>query len=63
MDITEEVELYQDEDFCPSCSQGLRERGLPPNVLVTLRHRTARKNLEVKVCPDCDKGAAQLGMR
>lgn len=52
---------YQDTDFCAVCAPLRRREGLGPLLLLTLPVRTDKGNI-VKVCEDCDGGAAKLGM-
>jgi hypothetical protein len=56
-------ETYQDEDFCALCTPKRQKQGLAPYLLITLPYTTAHKNLDVRVCPDCDGSAAELGIR
>lgn len=58
-----EQEIYQDEDFCAYCTPIRRLESLPPFTLVTLPRTTARHGYILRVCPNCDGGAAELGMR
>lgn len=56
-------EALQLDDFCQLCAPTRRAEGLPPNIKVALTVHTKHKGLAVKVCPDCDGEAAQLGTR
>lgn len=58
-----EQEIYQDEDFCAICTPLRKEEGLFPYTLVTLPRTTVRHGYVIRVCPNCDGEAAQLGMR
>lgn len=54
---------YSFEDFCANCASERRAAGEPPHIKVELTHGTLHNNYKVKVCPDCDGGAAELGSR
>lgn len=57
------IDLVYARKVCESCKLDRERAGMAPMVLIALPNPTLRKNITVHVCPDCDGGALELGIR